>query len=86
MKDMWNVLNNSYLLPLCLLFPPRVLALALLMGKLSFTTGDEFLAAHLSPTTSWTQAFPKTSKEEVEAAVQFIFHSPEHARYLSNKL
>ncbi len=75
MKEMWSILNNSFLTPLCLLFPARVLALALLMGKLGLSGGDELLKIHLPNRSNWQEVFPKAHQKEVEAAVQFIFHS-----------
>lgn len=72
MKEMWSILNASYLIPLCLLFPPRILALGLLMQKLGFTRGEELLQAHLPGRESWSEAFPKADKGEVEAAVEFL--------------
>ncbi len=75
---MWSALNNSYLTPLCLLFPSRILALALLMHRLSLREADELVFKHLPQCTSWSQAFPKADKKEVEEALKFL---NSHAEY-----
>lgn len=71
------MLTRSYETPLCLLFPPRVIALALLLYQMH---GPSALAAASQLPTlvgcdRWDEAFPVVSEDHVRAALHFLLHN-----------
>lgn len=76
-KHIWTCLTNSFYTPLPILFPPRVLSIALLlkeMSKLPETfPSDLYLPEYLGEKgDEWEKHLAKFPKDEIEKALIFL--------------